>query len=358
MTPEQAIRAVTAEDLPEDDRIAAAHGLGRAIEQGDYAAWERVRPVIESESAAARVRSALVWVFAEKADERIAGEMLSMAIGWSEEIEAQRAEAGEEADEAWQSAAAATLLTNFLYRLPDTPLGEFVPADERALGLVESVALRGPRRPGGRAVQHILLESEAPPELVSAVATKLIVENAASGGGSIAGLVTPEDAQRLRRALEESGATAETMHWNAMMALGYVGDAESRELFLAKKRVMDETDPKQGQMIRYYLWQIDVQSPPEGLLEHIAQPTDRTVPHNRDWAMRRAVERGLPRDDIRRAIFAFAKTVEPERRKDARGRWQTVWPELYGTKATAVDLGLMGREELPHIPYSDVKPTP
>src|SRR5690606_8213903 len=115
---------------------------------------------------------------------------------------------------------------------------------------------------------------------------------------------------------------------------------------------------KQAEMIRYYLWQIDVQTPSSGLLEHIAAPDDRTRPHNKTWAMQRAVELSLPEPDIRRAIFEYAETVQPERRRDPRGGWMTLYHGLGPLKAYAIDLGILTHDDLPEVPYSANRPTP
>ena len=345
--------------------VEAAGTLAGVLPDGDYATWRRLRPLVESRDIDGRLRTAIFKAFRGKQDQRIADEMLAMALEASAaSLErrarmAQREEgAGEQID--WTPVF---IIRDVFADLQQPPLRELILASEGALQLIENVALGAAMvhpSPSGDAVR-LLRDGPYPDEAKARVALNIILARG-SGGWSepvLIGLLDLEEAlPALRGALVESGAEYETLHWGAAHALVQLGDLEARPLIEAKARGAD--DPKLAAGLEYAIWQIEIQHPPEQLLERIAATTDPpNRPLQRPWAIRRAVELGLPKEEIRRAILSYMADPQPVRWQDPRtGEWYTAPPLVGGIKEAGMELGVLRAGDVPGIRMSDPETRP
>src|SRR5690606_29863915 len=88
MTRADAISSLQAPDaIPPEVAFKAAQSLAQVLRPGDYDAWTRVRPALDSSSLHPRTRARLLITFIDNADLRIAEEMLGLALAWGEKRE-------------------------------------------------------------------------------------------------------------------------------------------------------------------------------------------------------------------------------------------------------------------------------
>ncbi len=130
--------------------------------------------------------------------------------------------------------------------------------------------------------------------------------------------------------------------------LAYLGDAEILD-DLKSLRAPFKDNPTIRYLLNVSILQIELQHPPKKLLEHIAsdKPEYLSV---RAWAIERAVEIGLPKNEIRDAILAHAPHCETL----GRGPRPNMRPEMIPLRRVGISLGVLKAHDLP---LEDVPPS-
>ena len=96
-------------------------------------------------------------------------------------------------------------------------------------------------------------------------------------------------------------------------------------------------------IIQWYIWQIEYQHPPTKLLELI-RTEEQIGDAGRVWAIKRALDYGIAKDDIRDAILRFANEPKPSGASGNQRKW-----ELGRIKGVAIELGILKIADLPDI---------
>lgn len=342
-----------AADRTPAEALEAAEVVARATAPGDYATWMRIRPLLESESLDPRARGVLFEAFIDNADVRIAEEMLSMALAWSATNQRELIETDlATRPEVWGQWSSVILLRAFFERLSAPPLRELIGSSDGAMQLLREVALGSCLWSSyGPAAILTLRDSPVSAERRAEVAADIIAADSRSMSPHpvLLSLLRPSQLPRLRALVAQSGGSRETLHWSALAALAHLGDEQSRELIKAKVAELARGEPLPQDPAQYYLWKIDIQHPPEQLLDFIAEPEGRFHAHGHLFAIRRAAELGLPGDRIREAILRHAENEPVQRRRDAKGRLVT-WRSGLGTiKLLGLELGILREGDLPDV---------
>jgi hypothetical protein len=140
-----------------------------------------------------------------------------------------------------------------------------------------------------------------------------------------------------------AGRTPETFNFNAAYALTWHGDKEILDYLKALQPSFQDV----GSTPRGYLAQgiamIEMQQPPEQLLDFIASSPEPPTYCRRDWAIQRAAMLGLPKGEIRKAILAHAKY---HTFKNELGERQS----LRGLKEMGLKMGVLREGDLPDVP--------
>ncbi len=158
---------------------------------------------------------------------------------------------------------------------------------------------------------------------------------------------------QLRTLVHESIAKGK-LHLCAAGVLAHLGDESIVEPLLQYFAATNDPDARRtGGLI----WQIEIQKTNAGLLAFLATPPS---PQNagdegaRSWALNRAVERKIPRDEIRAALFKHAETVKPETRtlqvtSKQPAKIVTSRYALASIKCEAVRLGILTQADWPDV---------
>lgn len=188
---------------------------------------------------------------------------------------------------------------------------------------------------------QLLGQLDVPEQLRRSAVLEIIEHRRGSGSlsGVLLDLVNPSYFPRLVE-LVSSSDSPDSFHFGAASALAHCGHQgiltrlnSLRPSFLAKHRNIE------GILI-YYTWQIEIQNPPEKLLTYIRSALNPLV-EQRPWAIRRAVDLGIPSEKIRDAILAYASQVQP----NARG----IRPHLSSMKKTGQAAGVLKEDDLPDV---------
>src|SRR5690606_2124888 len=154
----------------------------------------------------------------------------------------------------------------------EPPLREMILASDGALQLIEDVALGAAMvhpSPAGDAVR-LLRDGPYTVEAKAQVALNIMLGRKRSNSfdPTLSGLVDMHEAlPALRRELAESGADYETLHASALATLVQLGDQETIPLLQAKAQQADDVMVQAH--LGYDIWRIEIQHPPEQLLERI-----------------------------------------------------------------------------------------
>ena len=164
---------------------------------------------------------------------------------------------------------------------------------------------------------------------------------------------------QLRTLVRESIAKGK-LHLCAAGVLAHLGDESIVEPLLQYFAATNDPDARRtGGLI----WQIEIQKTNAGLLAFLATPyapQEVDFEGARSWALIRAVERKIPRDDIRAALYKHAESAKVETR---RLQWTTQIPprtvtgrfSLSTIKCEALRLGIFTKADWPDVGCIDAE---
>lgn len=151
------------------------------------------------------------------------------------------------------------------------------------------------------------------------------------------------------RKLVRSSIDPDKFHFPAAGALSLLGDTEIVADLERLKPAFRAKHPNfEGHLTRYQC-RIKSQHPPTKLIDYIA--SSELAWTRRPWAVRRAVELGVPTAQIRQAILAHARQVKPTGKFGIR-------PGLATLKKVALEFGVLHLEDLPDVQIPETAPTP
>ncbi len=158
---------------------------------------------------------------------------------------------------------------------------------------------------------------------------------------------------QLRTLVRETAASGK-LHGGAASTLAHLGDESIQEVL---RQYFTAANAAEANRTGGLIWKINVQKTNTGLLSYLATPTspqDAEDEGARSWALNRAVERGIPKDDIRAALFKHAESVKPETRtiqatSKVPPKTITARYALFSIKCQALRLGIFTEADWPDI---------
>lgn len=322
-----------------------------ATEKGDLVVWHRLRAVVTNKEIKAPVRLAALRAAVQIADTEIAIELLDVGRRWIADLDTSAHPPRELATD--DAAQAESMLLSALVRQGIPVLADVTTDSGILLDFVSQVAGN----------ENLWISIEAREASYTSLATLPV--SASQRRETIVSLLrekrgwqqVPRDIlavldgpalSELYKLLEQSSLEPELFHWGAAVALAHHGHERARPLLQHALERYSSTQVNVWGMLQYYLWQIDVQNPTAELLNFIASPGDILTGEKRLWAVRRAVEVGLPEGKIRNAILENAQRTPVDR--------NGIRPGLSSLKSLAMRLGILEDEDLPDVKTMTLEP--
>ena len=324
---------------------------------GDFAAWRRLRAVLENAEQPVQVQLAVLSLAAEKADERMALDMLDVVRDWIEALSQKNADRIMSDKDEWRRKTA--LVYRFLDLLERDLLAKHLGSHPKTLEVLRTIATDAMVDPqkGAQALE-LIYGSKATLAQRRAVAEAIVAVRPKAEGhhALLLKLLDRTSLPKLRELVRQS-EDPHKFHYGAASALAHLGDVEIRDELKRLSAKFTPIERNLGGILEYFVWQIEVQQTPDKLLGYIA--SDQHVGSSRRcWAVRRAVELGVEREKIRAAILEHAANVEPRAHRRENGRTIKFWPGLSTLKKEGLKLGILLPNDLPDVKVPQVEPTP
>jgi hypothetical protein len=320
---------------------------------GDAAIWKRLRAIIENPTIPLRVRTEVLRVGLEKADEDIAKDMLALFDAWSAQIPVSDKSTRETRTfEEAEANARITLSGHFIRALRGSPWNRWLGTETRTYDMLERTIVR---TTPGMDINHNAIEAlvanDASPEHRRAVAARIVSSRpgCTEHEPELLELLDSSCYENLRTLVRKTD-DPDRFHFGAAAALAHLGDSAIRADLESLAPVFQKKDRNIGGILNYYLWQIEVQHPLEKLVEYIAKGPQNDV-EKRKWAVRRAVQMGMPRATIREAVLKHASLAQQAGKAG-------VPPGLSSLKALCLDLKVLDPSDLPGVKVAEGAPTP
>jgi len=122
--------------------------------------------------------------------------------------------------------------------------------------------------------------------------------------GRIVARLIPESVARLRESVRASNEPSE-FPYSIAAALMQAGDREGVALLRQKEKQFEGIRPRTSNIIAAVRLRGEIQQSPESMLAFIRGATDIYAGTTRTWAIRRALNMGLPKEQVREAALAY-----------------------------------------------------
>ncbi|MBX3358353.1 MAG: hypothetical protein KF745_07985 [Phycisphaeraceae bacterium] len=333
------------------------HSVNQTMPTGDYQSWQRLRTIIGDESLVPQVRMGALDIVLQKADQRIASEVLVDGCRWSELVALGQG----------SNSTLVLLVDRLLEHLATSPWREWSGSSVAGMTLIQNGAIG----------KGLGLESHGKAMLALSNSTAAIADRqqialriiAATMGHTetspvLIALLDESCFPALREMVHRS-ADPLTFQYHATAYLAYLGDEgvlptlrereRSFRLFTNRTPGYEDIGPRMANLIGMWIEEIEMQHPPTALLDFIASNRRLEIneSHWREWAVRRAVEIGLDKRGIREAILKFASRVQPTVvRHKKTGDSRVFYYQLVPVKRVGLSLNILSPEDLPqvHVP--------
>lgn len=316
---------------------------------GDSRLWNELRSVFENPKVPLPARTQVLEVALDKADASIAKESLSLFDTWIVEISLRDNDKPEP-----DANGKLTLLGIFVRQVGTDTWTQWFGSDPERLRFLERVIMHtGIASDVNREALNALAAGKSRTSERRAIAERIIAKRRThtAHNSTLLGMLDASSFERLRALVREFNSP-DGFHFGAAAVLAHFGDLESRGDLEARLAGFRKHHVNNEGMLVYYIWQIDVQTPPAKILEFIAEaPPPEVSVEKRMWAVRRAVELGLAKSKIRDAILKHASLVQPDKKTGIhRG--------LSSLKALCIDLKILDQSDLPDIRVAQGQATP
>jgi len=340
-------------ERPHADLESCVKELRAGGRVGDKALRERLKRVVLDEDIPWAARRAALVLACEKADDEAAREILDLIKTWV--LQKTGATSAPHYPVSGQESYTRrdlirTCLTQGVNHLEGAlidqePLLDLFaligsPSRARAMGLGL-----------GALAYNALAGNPAPIEQRRERALSIIQEmrNQGDPPGPLLRLLDESSFPRLRPLVRASD-DPDTFHFGAAAALAHLGDREILpDLQARRARFREKHVNFEGALVRF-MWRINIQHPAAELLHYISGPPEVGV-ERRMWAVRRAAELGIPKEELRQAILKHAEQVKPQ------GKFK-IRHGLISLKEQGLRLGILTEQDLPDIKVPALHPTP
>ena len=344
-------------ELPEGELSACADLLRPEVGGADDRVGKRLLGVVRNDRAQIRTRIVALELLCEKAGSDLAPQVVALAATWADNLDHTQRDAAEFVNDE-RAQAQSGLLATFGRNVKGMQ-GRLVD-QEPLLTVLEHIYMRAWCGMDAKAAcLEAIAGSPAPIELRRRHALAIIAESRSNteAPDCLLRLLGRETFPELRK-LVRTGKRWDDFQFMAAAVLAYFGDQEILPDLEAARPALRAKHVNFEKYVANYIWQINAQNPPGKLLESIATSESPMHTPRQMWAIRRAVEVGLKPEDIRAAIFEYAKKVEPEASRRDNGTVATYWPGLSTLKKEALELGVLRPDDLPEVEIPKVQPTP
>lgn len=332
----------------------------REMRAGDAPRWSNLLGIVNDPRVPIRARLAVTELLLDKADARLAADLLDTALVWGE--------AARHPDDALDVAGnaplreAGQLLSSFVSRMPNEPWRSWVGGSPKTLVLLSDIASSRihvePR--AWNAVLEALALSPAPAKELSEAAEKIVTASQREIfiDTRILRLLDPKSSPKFRALIAVPFTATRDFHVGAASALAHVGDQPSLELLQNARQSLNgpayahagSGAPQMAAYLDAYILRIELQHPPDRLLTFIGsdeRPLDTTT---RTWAMERALELGLGKPPIRTAVLDFKANLDRLQRDGKLPGDASRTPVSIGlVKQAALRLGILEATDLPDV---------
>lgn len=304
--------------------------------------WNKLMARAQQDEQRLLTRKAALGLLCEIADPAGTAEIMSLAASWIEAIDQAGSESEIAADPLASSRRA---LVCSLVSSGGAAHLNTVGQPATVLGLWTDIAARPWVDRGTKtAVFTLIAENPGDATMRRSAALAALQHSGVGQAGRLpdafSDLIDASCAAELRAMVQASDDPG-TFNFTAAAVLAEQGDASILSDLQSRHAAFDAADPRYGRALSWYIWKIQVQNPPPQLTAHIASP-QLYSPQSRRWAIRKAIERGLPTNDVRQAILDYAEVGHPfGPERHAAG--------LAGIKALALQLGVLSGEDLPNV---------
>lgn len=194
----------------------------------------------------------------------------------------------------------------------------------------------------------LLGQIDFPAELRRDAVLEIIEHRRKSGAlpGVLLDMIDPSYFPRLVELVNFSD-DPDTFHFGAASALAHCGNRSILPRLKTLRPTFRAKHPNIEDILVYFAWQIEVQHPPEKILEVIRTTQEPSI-EKRLWAVRRAVDLSLGEEQIRNAILAYASQVQPNK--------HGIRPGLSSIKSVGLAVGVLQANDLRDVQVK-TKPT-
>jgi len=312
-----------------------------AAAPGD-AEWSKLLSLISQETKPAVVRVAALKTACRHAAAENAGGLVEMATAWASELDAS----GLSADQISGNPAYGAKRELFSTLIGCSARINAVATDSTlALTLWKTAATRSWTAPQIKLYAfQAIVESPANAAQRRSVALSVLADSQGPQNARVLQLLLSlldQDFLAALRTLVAQATSPADFNLVAAAALAHCGDAQIVEHLQTFRTAWSSDDPAIGQLLDWYLWQIDAQNPPSDLLGLVASSEPLTQ-RARAWALRRAIELDLPSVQIRNAVLQFADALPAEPVGE-------VLAELACVKRIGLDCEVLAETDIPNV---------
>lgn len=262
----------------------------------DPTVWVRLKPVILDNLVHMDVRIAALQLSCVKANNVVAGQILSLVNGWEDGSDTSGLPTEESARQ--KARAHRSQLVGTVLAMEVIPFLEA--AIQNQAPLLNLIARR-------QATQA-LLNNPAPIEQRRECALLILpqMKMQTNPAHQLFPLLD-SSCYPAMRTLVASSSNPLDFHYCAAATLAHFGDQQLLPMLESRRPAFRSVNPSFEGFLTHSIWLINVQNPPSKLLDYISSEEDKDViPVRRGIAIQRALELGLSTSQIRDAILAFA----------------------------------------------------
>lgn len=271
--------------------------------------WISLRRIIKSDQVSIPIRAQLLIIAAQKADDRIALELVSILRGYASELDTHGPLHSISRGKNLELYAKSVLLRGAIHHSVQH-IEDALHDQKPLLGLLEQLARTKvlPGLPG--AAKRAISDNPAPLEVRRDCAMRLIAQapKDLTIDESLLRLLDASVFHQLRAMVRES-SDPDTFHFGAAGALAHFGDQEILDDLEDRRAPFRQRHLNNERALDILTWKIKIQNPPEELANYIASndEDEYLVVDSRLWAIKRAVELQVPKEKIRTAVLKFAE---------------------------------------------------
>lgn len=305
--------------------------------RGDPLLFARLNAVMDDDGAPLPVRAQALLLSCKFADPGQAVQLVSQLREWADALPAHVDPTGDKA------ALTRAGLISLAVTKSLADLENALNSQEPLLALLV-VAAKNPTISVVDPLYSAIANNPAPLEMRRKAALELIASqpNSLSCPEELRGLMGPETFPALRRLVRDSLET-DDFHYRAASVLAHFGDEEILPaLETAKVRLAAGKGRYAADYVAGYIWMIEIQHPPSRLCTYIASAEPMAA---RAWTMDRALELGVPREDIRNAVLQHVERLKADGIDSNDSRIAIV-------KHQALQRGILATSDLPDVDVS------